>query len=223
MEYTKYNFNVSPFRSIFYKIALKLYRSNIKSQGFYNWHYNIFSKGYDSVMRLSLPNYFKVIDMFIDENINKDSTVLDLCCGTGNITLAAAKKAKNVIGLDISGGMLSKAISKAAKNELKNVMFAFANVKDRLDFHDESFDVITAGWSVPGNWPVFKNKNQDIMKEANRILKKGGKLILYEGHYDISTFYLTKEEYDSILTKAGYKNIEIMDINGFYILVTCTK
>ena len=92
-----------------------------------------------------------------------------------------------------------------------------------IEVVDESFDVITAGWSVPGNWPVFKNKNQDIMQEANRILKKGDKLILYEGHYDISTLYLTKEEYDSILTKAGYKNIEIMDINGLYILVTGTK
>ena len=48
----------------------------------------------------------------------KPSLVLDLGCGTGNITLELARRGYDMIGVDLSCDMLSKAWEKARNNDL---------------------------------------------------------------------------------------------------------
>jgi ubiquinone/menaquinone biosynthesis C-methylase UbiE len=76
-------------------------------------YHDIFSRFYDLTVPFFTPPYYQVIESLVDENVPTGSKVLDLCTGTGNVASAAAKRAKEVIGLDVSQRMLSKARKKA--------------------------------------------------------------------------------------------------------------
>lgn len=205
-----------------YYLKLSQYVRLPVSQGIANCYHDLFSKVYDQVVFL-LPKYYEIIDMIVEAHVPKNSTVLDLCCGTGNIALAAANKANKVIGLDASQGMLSKARNKAEREGIRNVEFVYADVKERLDFDNGSFDVVTAGWSVPTNIPLFQDKNKAIMRETYRVTRNHGKLILFEGLHEITDMYLSGEEYDHLLSETGYSDIELNNINDLYALVSAKK
>ena len=55
--------------------------------------------------------------------ISKDDSVMDLYCGIGTISLPAAKKAKNVIGVEIVEQAILNARKNAEENNIKNVTF----------------------------------------------------------------------------------------------------
>ncbi|HEY9706536.1 MAG TPA: class I SAM-dependent methyltransferase, partial [Allocoleopsis sp.] len=68
--------------------------------------------------------------------INSDSKVLDLCCGSGQVTGILVELSQNVIGLDAS----PLSIERAKKNvpEAKYV----EGWAEKMPFDDESFDVV---------------------------------------------------------------------------------
>jgi len=223
---TKHDLEMSYFQMMRGKILLKLYTYNVRlpvSQRIANWYHDIFSKFYDHFAPFEVPKYYEIIDMLVDEYITKDSKVLDICCGTGNITFAAARKAKEVIGLDASNGMLSKARNKAQRKALTNVRFIYGDVRERFNFTGGSFDIVTAGFSVPTNVPLFQGKNKNIVAEVYRILKSNGSLILLEGLHEITDIYLSKEQYDDLLTETGFDDIEMKTINDLYGIVCAKK
>jgi ubiquinone/menaquinone biosynthesis C-methylase UbiE len=207
------------------RVFLKLYAYNAKipaGQQIVNWYHDVYSKFYDRSVPL-IPKYYEVIDMLVDRHVTEDSRVLDLCCGTGNITLAAAEKAEEVIGIDASEGMLSKARNKAEIKGVANVKFVYGDITQRLDFADGTFNAVTAGFSVPSNIPLFQEKNKDIMCDVYRVLKKDGKLVLFEGLHEITDMYLSKEEYEDLLCEVGFDYIDMTNICGVYAIVFAKK
>jgi demethylmenaquinone methyltransferase/2-methoxy-6-polyprenyl-1,4-benzoquinol methylase len=100
--------------------------------------------------------------------LNKPQTrVLDLCCGTGDMTFALQKRGKSatIVGADFSHAMLQRASQKAAGTSLKWVEAdALA-----LPFPDESFDLVTSAFG-------FRNlADYDAgLREIVRVLKPGG-------------------------------------------------
>ena len=56
------------------------------------------------------------------DRITGDVTILDVGCGTGPLTIPAAKKAKTVYALDSSQGMLDILMEKAEKKGIKNII-----------------------------------------------------------------------------------------------------
>ena len=225
MKYLEHDIEMSSSQRLRGRVFLKLYAYNAKipaGQQIANWYHDVYSKFYDRFAPL-LPKYYEVIDMLVDRHVTEDSRVLDLCCGTGNITLAAAEKAKEVIGLDASEGMLSRARNKAERKGIANVKFAYGDITQRLDFADGTFDAVTAGFSVPSNIPLFQEKNKDIMCDVYRVLKKDGELVLFEGLHEITDMYLSKEEYDDLLCEVGFDYIEMTKICGVYAIVFAKK
>jgi demethylmenaquinone methyltransferase/2-methoxy-6-polyprenyl-1,4-benzoquinol methylase len=102
---------------------------------------------------------------------------LDLCCGTGEWTFAlanAAGKKGNVIGLDFSENMLKVGREKLKKRPLSQVSFIHGNAM-KLPFEDNSFDFITIGFGLR-NVPDYLT----VLKEMNRVVKPGGKVICLE-------------------------------------------
>ena len=103
--------------------------------------------------------------------------VLDLAKGTGDMAIAIAKGHENatVVGIDMSDGMLSMAREKVA----------CANVTDRvrltkgdclhLPFADKEFDVVTVSFGLRNFASLEKG-----LKEANRVLEEGGRLVVLE-------------------------------------------
>ena len=46
---------------------------------------------------------------------NRDAKILELCCGTGRLTLPIAKEGYNICGVDYTSSMLEQAKAKASE------------------------------------------------------------------------------------------------------------
>jgi demethylmenaquinone methyltransferase/2-methoxy-6-polyprenyl-1,4-benzoquinol methylase len=95
--------------------------------------------------------------------------VLDACCGTGDLALAAARVGGKVTGLDFSGAMLERARRKDASIEwVQGDMLA-------LPFADESFDAATVGFGVRNVEDIER-----AFAELRRVLRPGGRIGILE-------------------------------------------
>jgi demethylmenaquinone methyltransferase / 2-methoxy-6-polyprenyl-1,4-benzoquinol methylase len=98
-----------------------------------------------------------------------EAQILDLCCGTGDMTLAlrhqAGKSSPKILGADFSHAMLQRASRKAAATPLRWVEADAL----RLPFPDGHFDLITSAFG-------FRNlANYDAgLQEIMRVLRPGG-------------------------------------------------
>ena len=73
--------------------------------------------------------YQKAIDLAAPK---ENSTVLDICCGTGTIALAFAKHCKQVLGVEIIPDAIKDAEFNAEKNNIKNCKFYAGNADDYI-------------------------------------------------------------------------------------------
>jgi demethylmenaquinone methyltransferase/2-methoxy-6-polyprenyl-1,4-benzoquinol methylase len=100
-----------------------------------------------------------------------DAVALDLCCGTGDLTLSLARTGSTrMIGADFAHTMLVQANAKSGAR----ISFAEADALS-LPFADESFDLLTAAFG-------FRNlaNYEDGLREMRRVLKPGGTLAILE-------------------------------------------
>ncbi|MEW6620048.1 MAG: bifunctional demethylmenaquinone methyltransferase/2-methoxy-6-polyprenyl-1,4-benzoquinol methylase UbiE [bacterium] len=99
--------------------------------------------------------------------------ILDLCCGTGDCGICAAKENPQVkvIGIDFCDEMLEIGRKKIEKSGLQDRIELKKQDISSLSFADNTFDVVTIGFGL-------RHLNIDeVFKEINRILKPGGRLI----------------------------------------------
>ena len=61
-------------------------------------------------------------------DLRADSRVLDLYCGIGNFTLAVARRAAEVTGVEGSAALVSRALGNARRNRVENVSFECADL-----------------------------------------------------------------------------------------------
>jgi len=104
-----------------------------------------------------------------------DAVVLDLCCGTGDLAFAMARKGKaRIIGADFAHTMLVRANAKSATEANSRVPFLESDALN-LPFADESFDLVTAAFG-------FRNlANYEAgLCEMRRVLKPGGTIGILE-------------------------------------------
>ena len=96
-------------------------------------------------------------------NIKPDYKVLDLCCGTGDLTSMIKKYTQNVIGIDFSDKMLE-----IAREKVKNTEF-FQGDATALPFPDDTFDIVTIGFGLRN----IQNAEKAV-EEIYRVLKPNG-------------------------------------------------
>jgi demethylmenaquinone methyltransferase / 2-methoxy-6-polyprenyl-1,4-benzoquinol methylase len=95
--------------------------------------------------------------------------VLDVCCGTGDLALAAARAGGRVVGLDFSTPMLERAHRKSSEIDwVEGDALA-------LPFADGSFDAVTIGFGLR-NLPDVERG----LAELRRVLRPGGRLAILE-------------------------------------------
>ena len=105
---------------------------------------------------------------------NKQARILELCCGTGRLTLPIAKEGYSITGVDITPSMLEKAKTKAFKEGLE-IEFIEADIRT-LDLTDK-YDFIF----IPFNSIHHLYKNEDLFmafKAVKNHLKEGGLFLL---------------------------------------------
>ncbi len=108
---------------------------------------------------------------FLGDHIKDGDKILDLGCGNGRFLEVIGKKDIDYTGLDSSESFI-----KAAKNTYGNIGHFVHGDALKLPFKDNEFDVV-ASFGVLHHIPSKKLRRQ-FLKEANRVLKKEGLLIL---------------------------------------------
>jgi demethylmenaquinone methyltransferase/2-methoxy-6-polyprenyl-1,4-benzoquinol methylase len=96
--------------------------------------------------------------------------VLDLCCGTGDLTRALRRQSRSsrpIIGIDFSHAMLVRGVMKTSA---ENIRLVEADAL-RLPFADNSFDLVTSAFG-------FRNlaNYESGLREIYRVLCAGGEV-----------------------------------------------
>jgi demethylmenaquinone methyltransferase/2-methoxy-6-polyprenyl-1,4-benzoquinol methylase len=106
----------------------------------------------------------------------KPKRILDIATGTGDFALEALKiNPHNIIGVDISEGMLKVGMEKMKAKEVDHIISLRLGDSENLPFENEVFDAITVGFGVRN----FENLEKGL-SEMLRVLKPGGKAIVLE-------------------------------------------
>lgn len=98
---------------------------------------------------------------------------LDLCCGTGDLTLELEKHAK-VIGCDFCHSMLVIGNEKFIAKQVRRAALAEGDAL-RLPFADASFDVVTIAFGLRNLESV-----ESGLAEILRVLRPGGRVAVLE-------------------------------------------
>jgi ubiquinone/menaquinone biosynthesis C-methylase UbiE len=149
-------------------------------------------------------------------NIKVDqATVLDVGCGSGLFFSQVARKAKIIVGVDISRKLLLQAREKG--QFFRNVLVLQADA-DQLPFADASFDAVFA-FTVLQNLP----KPSRTLGEFKRVAKHDGRVVVtgLKKAFPLGKFM-------DLLEAAGFKLISFVDEEELkcYVAVlanTCTS
>lgn len=111
--------------------------------------------------------------------VKQNDSVIDVCCGTGDWTLALARASRTgkVIGLDFSPKMLAvgqQKISKEYRNHDQPIELIKGNAME-LPYPDNTFDHATIGFALR-NVPDLVQ----VLKEMQRVVKPGGQVVSLE-------------------------------------------
>jgi len=107
----------------------------------------------------------------------KPKLMLDVATGTGDFAFEAIKilKPEQIVGVDISVGMLDVARKKIAERNLGHVFSVQTGDSEKLDFADDHFDAITVAYGVR-NYENLELGLSDML----RVLKPNGKIVILE-------------------------------------------
>ena len=102
-------------------------------------------------------------------------TLLDLGCGMGTFTIEAAGRGARAIGVDPAPAAVRAARAVAAAERAERAHFIRADAA-RLPVHEASADVVLAADLTEHLDDVTLAR---ILREAGRVLRAGGRLVLY--------------------------------------------
>ncbi len=115
----------------------------------------------------------KVLKLVSDTN---PKNILDIATGTGDLAILMTKTtATNIIGLDISAGMLEVGRQKIQQKNLSNKIEMMLADSENMPFDDNTFDAITVAFGVRN----FENLEKGLA-EILRVLKPNGIFVILE-------------------------------------------
>jgi demethylmenaquinone methyltransferase/2-methoxy-6-polyprenyl-1,4-benzoquinol methylase len=102
---------------------------------------------------------------------------LDLCCGTGDLAFALARRGAETTGLDFSTQML--AVASQRQRKIPNPKFKIPNFiqgdAQQMPFPENSFDIVTVGYGLRNltSW-------ERGLDEMSRVARPGARLIVLD-------------------------------------------
>ena len=151
--------------------------------------FDAISKEYDGLNRvisfgIDVKWRDKVVDIVAE---HKPKNILDIAAGTGDLAINLAKTtATEIIGLDISAGMLDVGRRKITQKQLDSKIKMVVGDSENLPFDDNSFDAITVAFGVRN----FENLEKGLA-EIHRVLKPKGVFVILETSVPTKSFYKT--------------------------------
>ena len=210
-----------------WKIFMKDYEKLSKE------HFNRQASIYDEKDTIYYSKYGKISCNYVSEYLkNIDyNKLLDIGSGTGYlINMLKDKEMSEFYGLDLSEEMIKIAKSK----NIENAQFILGSA-NKLPFDDDAFDIVTCIQSFH-HYP-YPN---EAMREAYRVLKKGGLYILSDTGVGGIAAWIdnhilfkimksgdchteNKEGISKLMIKNGFKVIDKKQIKGFIYSVVGQK
>jgi demethylmenaquinone methyltransferase/2-methoxy-6-polyprenyl-1,4-benzoquinol methylase len=129
----------------------------------------------NDLMSMGLHRAWKAYTVMV-ANVGEGSRVLDIAGGTGDLALAFSKKVGatgKVVHTDINEAML-----RTGRDRLLDAGVALPTLvcdAEKLPFPDGYFDVVTVAFGLRN-----MTHKDGALKEMNRVLKPGGKLLVLE-------------------------------------------
>lgn len=143
-------------------------------------------------------------------SIQKNAKILDAGCGAGRDVAYLLEENKDVIGIDLSKGLLEEAKKRCPSGKFEQMDFL------KTSFDKETFDGI---WCMASLSDIPKEKTKDALSEFYRILKNNGlifiavkvgegeKIIKKKKYEDSPRFYsfFTRPELEHLLISSSFE------------------
>lgn len=161
-------------------------------------------------------------------SLKEGDVVLDLGSGAGFDAFLAAQrvgKTGRVIGVDMTPEMLAKAKENVRKGKYANVEFRLGEI-EKLPVEDNSIDVIISNCVIN-----LSPDKEDVFKEAHRVLKSGGRLMVsdlvltkdlpkelknsVEAYVGCLTGAIKKDEYLKFIKMAGFQDVLVISESSY--------
>ena len=142
--------------------------------------------------------------------IKSGDRVLDAGCGVGGSSIFLSKKYRcDVVGITLSEKQALTARSNAQKAGVASSVSFHTMDYTQTSFEDQSFDVI---WGIESI--CHAPNKEDFIKEASRLLKKGGRIVIADG-FSAQDTYTARDHHlmDRWLKGWGVSSLET--INAF--------
>lgn len=111
-------------------------------------------------------------EAFVDRlRLSSRDRVLDAACGSGNLTIPAARTGAQVMALDLVPSLVEQARVWALREALP-VTFEVGNA-EMLPYADGAFDVVLSMFGV-----MFAARPEQVASELARVTRKGGRVAL---------------------------------------------
>lgn len=136
--------------------------------------FDTFAKDYDDWYREKLGSFVDKVQKQLIEDLAEPKAgekALDIGSGTGNYAIWLAKKGLEVTAIDESREMITIAKKKAEKDNLN--IHLYLGKGESLPFSQNSFDLVVSVTTIE-----FVDNPAQVLREAIRVLKPGGRLVI---------------------------------------------
>jgi len=159
-------------------------------------------------------------------SLTQSTTFLDLGCGNGNYTLAAARAIGPqgvVYGIDAWEDGLDELKRRASSEGFHNITAIHVNVNEHIPLEDMTIDICFMATVLHDL--LRENSGTTVITEAARILRPGGRLCIIEfkkiedGPGPPLGVRLSPEEIENIITPSGFVKEYVTDIGPYHYLL----
>ena len=130
-SYDNLNININEIKKNIKLVGIVINNRLFYGVDFFNENINDLNYriSYDSFFQIN-PRVAQILFNTIDENIDVNDNVLDIYCGVGTLSLSAAKKAKQVVGIEIVKNAIFNAKFNAKINNIQNTEFILGDASN---------------------------------------------------------------------------------------------
>ena len=149
--------------------------------------YDTIASVYDALMcETDYEQWAEYLERLLQKNQCPGKQILDIGCGTGNITIPLAKKGYCMTGMDLSNQMLEEAEKKSEQADL-DILWKKQDITEELQVDGKMFDAVISTFDVFSHLTDPEDL-QFLMQNIKNVLKDEGVLI-----FDIQTPYKLRE------------------------------
>ena len=161
------------------------------------------AKNYDKFWDFYIvPSYSKTLARV---DLQKGSKILDLSCGTGALLKILEDRfpSSELTGIDLTEEMLA-----VAKQKLSDNVELLLGSATNLPFDSKSFD-----WVIMSNVIGHFSDKKTALKEAHRVLKNPGKIVITDWTRDFQTMNLA-HFYTKLINYSQYRSLRTAELES---------